>query len=257
MSQRQPDREPIQLCGSIGGPIPFFAVPRPEADRYSISQINRAGKTIRYYLEGRETDTRRVHAAIDVVDWFRALHAYPLTKAGMGLRSMVKTVGFTPQVSQRLKRFPTIVDKLTREPTMGLSTMQDIGGCRAVLPSIDAVYTVAKRRTLRERRVGFRDYTRNRPNPAIRGVHVIVMYDHRRIEVQLRTPTQHEWAVTVERLGGRLDEDLKSGRGPKEILEFLQTVSEAMALEETSNTVPQELERLIIEKRRSAAPFLV
>jgi len=48
----------------------------------------------------------------------------------MGLRSVVGTEGCTVEVTQRLKRVPTIVDKLRREPTMQLASMQDIGGCR-------------------------------------------------------------------------------------------------------------------------------
>ena len=43
-------------------------------------------------------------------------------------------------VAQRLKRMPTIIDKLDRHPNMKLSTMQDIGGVRAVLPNVKDVY---------------------------------------------------------------------------------------------------------------------
>ncbi len=45
----------------------------------------------------------------------------------MGLRSMVRTERCQIEVSQRLKRVPTIIDKLLREPTMQLANMQDIG----------------------------------------------------------------------------------------------------------------------------------
>jgi putative GTP pyrophosphokinase len=38
-----------------------------------------------------------------------------------------------PEVGQRLKRMATILDKLEREPTMALSRMHDIAGCRAVV----------------------------------------------------------------------------------------------------------------------------
>lgn len=223
---------------------------------HSTSQVNRAGKTIRYYLEGREKDPRKIRDAISVIQDFRAAHAYPLTKAGMGLRSMVRTAGFDPQVSQRLKRLPTILNKLGREPTMSLSNMQDIGGCRAVLPSVPAVYAVAKNATLRKRQTWIKDYIETPAESGYRGLHIIVVYDDRRIEVQLRTPAQHDWAVTVERLGGRLDVDLKSGRGPEEVLALLQLISEAMALEENGQVVPAELEAEIVRRRALADPFL-
>ncbi len=43
--------------------------------------------------------------------------------------------------------------------------------------------------------------------------------------------------IAVERLGGRLQEDLKRGKGPIEVLEFLGAVSEAMAIEECGDDV--------------------
>lgn len=50
---------------------------------------------------------------------------------------MVKPKGCRVEVTQRLKRFIMIYDKLQREATLDLSRMQDIGGVRAVLDSID------------------------------------------------------------------------------------------------------------------------
>lgn len=65
-----------------------------------------------------------------------------------------------------------------------------------------------------------------------------------------------QWAYTVERLSGRLGEDLKGGKGPEPLLEWLKTVSEAMALEEAGQPVDSELlERLEI-LRRGAVPFM-
>jgi hypothetical protein len=42
-------------------------------------------------------------------------------------------------VAQRLKRLPTILDKLTRIPTMSVTTMHDLGGCRVVFETVDEV----------------------------------------------------------------------------------------------------------------------
>ncbi|WP_408608495.1 RelA/SpoT domain-containing protein [Actinomyces slackii] len=53
--------------------------------------------------------------------------------------------GIEAEVSQRLKRMPTIVEKIAlRESRLDLSRMQDIGGCRVVLPTegADPVYRV-------------------------------------------------------------------------------------------------------------------
>lgn len=97
-------------------------------DPPSISQVNKAGRTLRAYQRGELVTDARYRAALSVLRAFRAAHSYPLTKANMGLRSMVLTEGCRVEVSQRLKRVPTILDKLMREPTMQLANMQDIGG---------------------------------------------------------------------------------------------------------------------------------
>jgi hypothetical protein len=87
-------------------------------------------------------------------------------------------------------------------------------------------------------------------------VHVIVSYDDRAIEVQLRTRVMHEWAITVERLSGRLQEDLKSSRGPEPLLDLLAAISEAMALEEAGEPVGEDLLVRMSNLREAAVPWL-
>lgn len=111
----------------------------------TVSQVKRAGRTLRMWLQRRPISEEDVNEAIRVLWRFRAAHEYALTKATMGLRSVVRTERCRPEVSQRLKRASTIILKLTREPTMQLANMQDIGGCRAVLDSVDELRRVEHR----------------------------------------------------------------------------------------------------------------
>lgn len=219
------------------------------------SQVNKAGKALRaWWNDALETDD--IVEPYRVLLRYRAAHQLPLTKATMGLRSMVTTEGCKVEVSQRLKRIWTIIDKLDREPNMQLATMQDIGGCRAVLASIDEVRRVQRRLTKNRPPLRVSDYVA-KPRPSgYRGVHVIVQYDQRKIEVQLRTKVMHEWAITVERLGGRLRQDLKSGIGPPPLLKWLEAISEAMALEESGETVDTVLVDRIAVLRERALPYL-
>lgn len=221
----------------------------PEMTR---SQVNKAGKIIRSWWGTATLMSPDVEDALTTLWRWRASHQYPLTKANNGLRSMVRSEGCRVEVSQRLKRIPTIVDKLARQPTMQLATMQDIGGCRAVLDSIDEIRRIERRlhRTRRVRRTS--DYISSPRSSGYRGVHVIVEYDSRAIEVQLRTRVMHEWAIAVERFSGRLGEDLKSGRGPAPMLEWLSAVSEAMATEESGAVVAQEMLSRIDRLREGA-----
>lgn len=87
-------------------------------------------------------------------------------------------------------------------------------------------------------------------------MHLIVQYDERCVEVQLRTRIMHEWAVAVERRGGRIGSDLKSGRGPTPVLHLLEAIAEAMALEEQGKTVGDQLEEKMHRLREEAEPFL-
>jgi ppGpp synthetase/RelA/SpoT-type nucleotidyltranferase len=174
----------------------------------------------------------------------------------MGLRSRVKTARCRLEISQRLKRVPTIVEKLNREPTLQLANMQDIGGCRAVLRSITEVRRVQKRFDHKRPPLRINDYVEEPRSSGYRALHLIVEYDDRQIEVQLRTEAMHEWAVTVERLGSQLRADLKAGHGPQPLLELLEAASEAMALEERGLQVDASLVDRIRRLRQAAEPFL-
>ena len=207
------------------------------------SRVNRAGQRIRRIARGQESDSERVAAAIDTLVGFRALHAIPLQTATRGLRSAVTSERLPVQVSQRLKRVPTIIDKLLREPTLPLSRMQDIGGCRAILPTIPDIRAVQERlaRPSRARElVAVSDYIEDPRDSGYRGVHLIMLYRGRIVEIQLRTPVMHEWAATVERLTDRFGEDYKGAWHPF-VGPFLAVVSEAMSIEESGGSVGASL----------------
>ncbi|MHB8498452.1 MAG: RelA/SpoT domain-containing protein [Acidimicrobiales bacterium] len=228
----------------------------------SKSQVDKAGATIRkrfavpYVHDPDWAVPADLSAAFGVLIDYRSAHQVPLGKSNMGLRSMVTTEGCQVEVTQRLKRIPTIVDKLRREPTIRLSTMQDIGGCRAVLASIDEIRRVERRLKKNRPPVRVSDYITAPRDSGYRGVHVTVDYDNRMIEVQLRTRVMHEWAITVERLSGRLGEDLKGGSGPQQVRDLLEAISEAMAIEEAGNVVGQVLSERVRELRELANPYL-
>ena len=225
------------------------------------AQVKRAGRTARQYLRQEIAWGLEIESALEVVWRYRAAHQYALTKATIGLRSMVRTEGCQVEVSQRLKRLRTILDKLVREPTMQLNRMQDIGGCRAVLATVDEVRRVERRLKKNRPLLGYRDYIVTPRSSGYRGVHVIVGYPdengtERAVEVQLRTRVMHEWAIAVERLSGRVNEDLKSGRGPTEVLALLRVVYEAMAIEEVGGVVPEDHLDAITRLRQAAVPYL-
>lgn len=193
--------------------------------RLSNRQIDRAGITVRDYLAqgAQRSGFGEFQEAAEVIEAFRAQHRRSLLTARMGLRSCVISEGHGPatgvEITQRLKRRATIWDKLRREPSMKLSRMQDVGGCRVVLPSLEAIARVGRRFTANSKRRNGEadrviDYVTNPRESGYRAVHIHTRYGGRRIEVQLRTPWQHLWARLVEDLTSRTGVDYKSGDGP-------------------------------------------
>lgn len=71
-------------------------------------------------------DPKNTKALLILNEW-RYMHNMPMYNFSINLRNLVKRHqidNFT--ISQRLKRIPSIINKLAREPKMKLSKMQDI-----------------------------------------------------------------------------------------------------------------------------------
>ncbi len=159
-------------------------------------------------------------------------------------------------MTQRLKRFPTVVDKLLREPTMKLTQMADIGGCRAILLNQDAVTAVSRRLRKNWTIVRIRDYVAAPKTSGYRAVHLIIRRRSRLIELQLRTPIQDAWANQVEDDSRRAGTDFKGGAGQAEVHAYYAVMSEVLALREQSEEPDTDLRQRLIERYDLAHPFL-
>jgi hypothetical protein len=220
------------------------------------SQVKKAGSTIRKFMRGDHNDVDRVFAAIDLMEAWRRAHYTPLVTANNGLRSRARTVGVTAEITQRLKRRQTILEKLRREPTLDLSRMQDIGGCRAVVGTIDDLRKLERQvRNGRLKVVDYSDYIESPRASGYRGVHIVVRYGERNVEIQLRTETMHRWALAAEGYSGQIGENLKQD-GDHPIQQFLAVASDMMALTELGEPIPPELVELHEERRVIAQRFL-
>lgn len=147
----------------------------PERSR---GEINRAGRCLADWWVGDDEISDEVANAYGIVKTYRASFRYPLVKVNMGARSMVQTATGGPViVSQRLERLPTILNKLGRHPGMNFARMEDIGGCRAILPSTTKVEEVAQRMTGRWDVVRDRDYVTQPRESGYRARHIVVDRD--------------------------------------------------------------------------------
>lgn len=99
--------------------------------KYSKNRVNQAGITL---CTSRVID--EIIKAIELLDNWRACHGYPINTFQATLRNKLDRITDAYLVAQRLKRFPSIIAKLNRFPKMKLSRMQDIGGLRAVVGTV-------------------------------------------------------------------------------------------------------------------------
>lgn len=226
---------------------------------YSKTQINRAGEIIAH----SSSDSSEYQKAISIVNDWRTCHAYPMNTFQATLRRKVSKYE-SPIVAQRLKRLPTIINKLSRYPDMSLARMQDVGGVRAVVNSIDEVRAI---QTEYEDTSRFthelykkNDYITTPKSDGYRGVHLVFKYNNTlarnevakqykgfAVEVQIRTKLQHTWATAVETMGIFRNESFKTDHGNKEWLEFFALVSSAFAHVEESASAPQHANMSALE----------
>ena len=103
---------------------------------HSRKAIGRAGDI----LIREELLTEEYNGALEKLSNWRASHVYPLLIIHKLLLSRAKKIDKKVLSAQRLKRVPSIVNKLKRYENMKLHRLQDIGGCRAILSDISQVY---------------------------------------------------------------------------------------------------------------------
>lgn len=226
-----------------------FKIMSSTKPEYSRKIVNKAGKVL--------TDPIFVEMDIDlaysIINNWRASHNFPLNTFQNRLRRLSKEFDSNCIVAQRIKRISSIQHKLKRFQTMKLAQIQDIGGCRAILSSIDQVddlvdtYLHRESRGVKHKLYGVPDdYISYPKTSGYRGIHLVytyhsdknVVYDGLKIEIQIRTLLQHAWATAVETVGTFIKQSLKSSQGEEKWLRFFALMSSIIALKENKPIVP-------------------
>ena len=124
------------------------------------------------------------------------------------------------------KSTPAIIDKL-RRGSMRFSQMQDIAGCRIVVPSIvDQDHLCS---ALRKIFTVTEFDRRKKASHGYRAVHLVAGSFDRPVEIQVRTALQHAWAELSEKTADMYDPNLKYGRGPALVRRILDEYSSLIA----------------------------
>ena len=221
-------------------PVEVYTVPAKKL-------VRKAGSV----LAGR-SDVMTEDQAMDILSKWRALHAYPINTLQAYLRGVLKRNKFAGAiVAQRLKRTPSIVEKLKRFENMSLDRMQDIGGLRVIVDNIADIYRLHQlmlnsTRFKHQLDLPPHDYIKSPKDDGYRSLHQVIRYQNEsheelnglRLEIQIRTKLQHSWATAVETLGMIQKSSLKAGQGDDETKEFLKTVSALFALKENQPLPP-------------------
>lgn len=222
--------------------------PRWKVPEYTKRQINEAGNIIRDGTAPAEEQAE----AMKIIDNWRSAHAYPLHVFYMNLRGKTGSRD-NILVAERLKRMESIVGKLQREDGMQLYRMQDLGGCRMVLPTLDEVYKYSEafqKSRIRHEWKKTNDYIQNPKKSGYRSLHLVYRFKtdtpekesynqySMLIELQFRTHLQHIWATALETIGLFTNQALKAGQGNEGILRFFAVVSSLFAIREGCPAVP-------------------
>lgn len=166
-----------------------------EIPRYSGAAISKAGKTI----INKNSSLPEIKEAMKILNNWRSAHAYPLQVISDELRLQNPT----SNIVQRLKRLDSITGKMERFHKMDLYRMQDLGGCRVIVDTLDDVYDAMNRYKNQNTKHEFRrenDYIQNPKDSGYRSYHVIYKFhdenntDYNKniqIEIQFRTKLQH------------------------------------------------------------------
>jgi len=227
---------------------------------FSISKeaITRSGKVIRSYMEElkstaiKNISEEEFREALLVLKQYRENHIPYLVFFSSLLESKLNRLQIFEQsiVSSRSKRLESIANKLVVKKTMRLAQMDDVVGIRVTLPNINILnqflYDKCSCEIVNSECVFDDFHTTNyisKPKEdGYRGIHQIFKCktdrnSYVRLELQIRTKIQHEWATVVEILGSLKHVSFKAGQGDKKYLHFLVLSSVLFSIEEGVATV--------------------
>jgi ppGpp synthetase/RelA/SpoT-type nucleotidyltranferase len=225
---------------AIASPDPLVTdFPRFE---YAVPDVKRAGKFIASDLLWTEQAAQQIREAFQIANNWRDAHALPMRSIRYQLIGFMRGHKIEGVTAARLKRMQAIRKKLRRLP-IGLHKLQDLGGCRAILPTINDVHALvaAIRERSRHQLWDEDDYIVRPKKDGYRSHHLKfsyrgkgdnAIYDGRRVEVQVRTRMQHSWATGVEAVGLFRGEDLKGNQGDADWLRLFKLISAEFAAAE-------------------------
>jgi ppGpp synthetase/RelA/SpoT-type nucleotidyltranferase len=205
---------------------------------YSNGDVRRAGELIAGDLPWTDESAPTIRDAFRIANSWRDSHAYPMRSVRQSAIHFIGRCQLEGITAARLKRMQAIRRKL-RRINIRLNRLQDLGGCRVILPDVADVRTLVEVMGEKGRnKIWDQDDYIAKPKPdGYRSHHLkseflgrhTDIYDGRRIELQVRTRLQHSWATAVEAVGLFRGEELKNHLGSSEWLRLFLLMSSEFA----------------------------
>ena len=218
---------------------------------YSRNSVDKAGEIIVGARKPRNTSEES--KAFETFSNWRGSHAYPMHIIMKNLKTISKNISPTAICVQRLKRAKSMKIKLMRFHGMKLSRIEDIGGCRVIMPDVELARKLTEdyiSKNKRHKRIKSREknYINAPKSDGYRSIHLVYGYysrnkvgkifNGRLIEIQIRSKLQHIWATALETVDLFASQTIKFGGGLASWRYFFKLVSAAFAIMEQCPPVP-------------------
>lgn len=214
---------------------------------YTRAELKTANAIIRQeILPGQPSD--EIINAFRIANNWREAHQLPTRTIKYALARLANDNNYQYDgiLASRSKRMISIRKKLVRFPSLSIRQMQDLGGIRIVLNSIEDIKTFAdKVRNHNSIAIKKEDdyiFTKGPKNDGYRSHHMICsylpkngreeLYHGLNVELQIRTTLQHAWSTSVETVGLYLGKNMKSHDGDPDWLRLFELVSAEFCEEE-------------------------
>lgn len=194
--------------------------------------------------------------AMDRLSYWRSTFSFPLDLAFTALQNIWSKHDKNAIYAKRMKRYLSVVSKLKRyelenkeknNVKMTLRSLQDIWGCRIVVANNKKVQKVVndlkklKEVRLTGENIRVTDYIKKPKDSGYRSIHVIWKFpnadwDLKKIEIQVRSRLQHDWATSLEIIDIFTKQALKTSWWEKWWETFFLNVSQQFAVIEREST---------------------
>lgn len=187
-----------------------------ETCEYSRNDIKKAGK--------RLIENNKDEKALNILSAWRKDHSYPLELAEKLLKEISLDIEKDAIFAKRLKRTDSIIKKLGRFKSseiknrqMQLTTMNDIGGCRVIFSNMKKVQKLVRFLTKSKDFSIRNNYIEKPKDDGYKSIHLVGQFPNihgelRKIELQIRTRTQHSWATALEIVDLFTDQSIKTSQ---------------------------------------------